>query len=83
MAPDGSIIYEHTPTVVKTMDVSHSTWEAVIDGMEAVITHPRGTARRIFQDFPLALLERPEVMKFRGRKPMLSLPLLPLWMIRN
>lgn len=55
VAPDGSIIYEHTPTVVKTMDVSHSTWEAVIDGMEAVITHPRGTARRIFQDFPLSI----------------------------
>lgn len=51
--PEGEIVFEHTPTVKTTMDVAESTWNAVIQGMEAVITHPRGTARRAFEDFPI------------------------------
>jgi len=51
--PEGEIVYEHTPTVKTTLDVSKSTWDAVIKGMEAVITHPRGTARRVFEGFPI------------------------------
>lgn len=53
--PEGRVVYEHTPTVKAALDVSKSTWDAVIKGMEAVITHPRGTARRVFEGFPIPI----------------------------
>ncbi|MDI9418795.1 MAG: penicillin-binding protein 2 [Firmicutes bacterium] len=53
--PEGEIVYEHSPTVKAALAVAESTWDAVTEGMEAVITHPRGTARRVFEDFPIPI----------------------------
>jgi len=51
--PEGQVVEEHVPTVMKELDVSKSTWDAVITGMRAVITHSRGTARKAFEGFPI------------------------------
>lgn len=53
--PEGNVIDEHVPVPNKILDVSDQTWDAVINGMQAVITHPRGTARSAFVDFPLTV----------------------------
>lgn len=53
--PEGNIVDQHVPTPNKILDVSDATWDAVIAGMEAVITHPRGTARSAFAGFPLRI----------------------------
>lgn len=53
--PNGETIFEHSPIVKETVNASKATWEAVIEGMEAVITYSRGTARRVFEDFPLSI----------------------------
>lgn len=55
LSPDGDVLQEHTPVVSRKLDVAPATWSAVIAGMEAVITHPRGTARTAFQGFPLSV----------------------------
>lgn len=53
--PQGNVAEEFKPEIIKELDVAASTWEAVIEGMEAVITHPRGTARNAFVDFPISV----------------------------
>ena len=55
LSPEGNVIQEHTPVITRKLDVSSETWDAVIKGMEAVITHPRGTARNVFNDFPISV----------------------------
>ena len=53
--PEGTITKEYLPEVAYQLQVAPSTWEAVIAGMEAVITHPRGTARSAFSGFPASV----------------------------
>ena len=53
--PEGNVIEEIGSTPIRQMNVAASTWDAVTKGMQAVITHPRGTARNAFRDFPLSV----------------------------
>ncbi|NMB39019.1 MAG: penicillin-binding protein 2 [Firmicutes bacterium] len=53
--PEGNVVEQFSKIPVKQLDVADETWESVIQGMQAVITHPRGTARRVFADFPISI----------------------------
>lgn len=53
--PEGQVVQEFTPTIIRELDVKPETWESVIKGMTSTITHARGTARTAFAGFPLAI----------------------------
>lgn len=55
VGPSGEIKLENSPEVLIELDASKENLEAVIEGMQAVITHPRGTARNSFGDFPIKI----------------------------
>ncbi len=54
-SPEGDVVSRHEPDLMFKMNVAESTWDAVIAGMQQVITHRRGTARTAFTDFPLTV----------------------------
>lgn len=49
LAPDGGVVFASEPEVLRSIPASTATWQSVINGMRAAITHPRGTARRAFE----------------------------------
>ncbi len=53
--PEGQVVGVFEPQLLRQLDVSPSTWNAVIQGMQSVITHPRGTARTAFAEYPLSV----------------------------
>lgn len=53
--PEGNVVEQSNKTPVRQLNVAAETWESVIEGMQAVITHPRGTARKAFADFPISI----------------------------
>lgn len=48
-----SVVYENTVEVLSKMDISDQAWNAVKVGMEKCATESGGTARKIFQDYPV------------------------------
>lgn len=51
-APDGTIVFEARPELARHVDASSSTWDALLEALQAPITHPRGTARNVMSGFP-------------------------------
>lgn len=52
-SPEGDIVSLHEPELLFEMGIAETTWDSVIKGMQQTVTHPRGTARTAFADFPL------------------------------
>lgn len=65
--PEGALLFQSEPEVLHQLDVSSSTWDAVIKGMQGTVTHARGTARTAFQGFPLSVAAKTGSYEVPGR----------------
>lgn len=68
LEPDGTVVEEREPKIARELNVKPETWNAVIEGMKAVITHPRGTARSAFSGFPISVAGKTGSYEIRGRE---------------
>lgn len=55
ISPVGETVYEHEPLVIGNFSAPASYWETVDEGLAAVVSGARGTARNAFRDFPVAV----------------------------
>lgn len=53
--PDGDPTYTFSPEVIGTLPISESTLLAIQEAMVSVVENPRGTAHRVFSNFPIDL----------------------------
>lgn len=53
--PDGDPTYTFTPEVHGTLPITEDTLTAIQDAMVSVVENPRGTAHRVFANFPIDL----------------------------
>ncbi|MGH3442984.1 MAG: penicillin-binding protein 2 [Nitriliruptorales bacterium] len=53
VSPEGEVIEGIEPEVLGTVDLEPAEWEAIQDGLTAVVMQPRGTANFRFNGFPL------------------------------
>jgi penicillin-binding protein 2 len=53
--PDGDPTYTFTPEVRGTLPITEDTLRTIQDAMVSVIENPRGTAHRVFANFPIEL----------------------------
>ncbi len=65
--PEGELLWTAEPEVAHTVEASAETWDAVVDGMVGTVTHPRGTARASFEDFPLSVAAKTGSYEVPGR----------------
>ncbi|NMB02275.1 MAG: penicillin-binding protein 2 [Firmicutes bacterium] len=54
-APDGTVVYESRPELARRVEAKGSTWDALLEALQAPITHPRGTARSVMSGFPYSM----------------------------
>lgn len=55
LSPAGEPVYEHAPTVLSSLSAAPEHWDTVRQGLRAVVSGSRGTARNAFRDFPVAV----------------------------
>jgi penicillin-binding protein 2 len=53
--PDGEPTYTFTPEVLGTLPITEDTLLTIQDAMISVVENPRGTAHRVFANFPIEL----------------------------
>lgn len=53
LSPTGEPVYEHEPSVLSSLSAAPEHWQAVHQGLRAVVSGSRGTARNAFRDFPI------------------------------
>jgi penicillin-binding protein 2 len=53
--PDGDPTYTFTPEVLGTLPITEDTLLTIQDAMISVVENPRGTAHRVFANFPIEL----------------------------
>jgi penicillin-binding protein 2 len=51
--PDGDPSYTFSPEVIGTLPITEDTLLAIQEGMVSVVENPRGTAHRVFSNFPI------------------------------
>lgn len=54
-APDGTVVFELQPELVREVEAKAATWDALLEALRAPINHPRGTARSAMGDFPIPI----------------------------
>lgn len=54
--PDGDVIQEYSPEVLDETNISDSTWNAIVAGMESVNDGQDGTAASAFSGFPTDII---------------------------
>ena len=60
------LMYQNTPEVLSTMEISDSAYRAYTEGMRAVVTN--GTAKSIFGDYPVAVAAKTGTAQHSGHK---------------
>lgn len=55
--PDGDVIQEYSPEVLDETEISDSTWNAIVAGMESVDDGQDGTAAAAFEGFPTDVIK--------------------------
>lgn len=55
VSPTGKVEKEVTPTVAARIEMPRAYWNAIEKGLISVIKNPRGTAYRVFQNFPVPI----------------------------
>ena len=53
--PDGDPSYTYSPEVIGTLPITEDTLLAIQEAMVSVVENPRGTAHRVFSNFPVDL----------------------------
>lgn len=53
LSPAGEVVYDHEPTVLSHFSAPDEHWDVLHEGLRAVVSGSRGTARRAFADFPI------------------------------
>ena len=56
-SPDGQVLQEFSPEVVDETNISDTTWNAIVAGMESVNDGQDGTAASAFEGFPTDVIK--------------------------
>lgn len=67
VAPDGTVVFRVQPEVAYKVEASQTTWDALREVMAAPIVHPRGTARRVMEDFPYSMAGKTGTWEVPGK----------------